>query len=138
MTILIKTPVNKKPNLYSDLYKDLRVSPLSKDIALVKDEDAVKSSIRNLLLTNPGERLMQPNIGAGISGLLFENITPGTLKLIESKVKSTINTYEPRAELINVSVTSNYDDNKVSVFISFYIRNVDQPITLDVILERIR
>ena len=138
MTVIIKTPVTKKPNLYSDFYKDLRITPVSKDVALLKDEDAVKQSIRNLLLTNPGERLMQPNIGAGISALLFENITPGTLKLIQSKVKSTIRTYEPRAELIDVSVSSNYDDNKVSVFVSFYVRNVDQPITLDVILERTR
>lgn len=138
MTLILKTPVTKKPNLYSDFHKDLRISPISKDIALLKDEDAVKSSIKNLLLTNPGERLMQPNIGAGISGLLFENITPGVLKLMESKVRATIKTYEPRAELIDVVVSSNYDDNKVNVNVSFYVRNVSQPITLDVILERIR
>ena len=138
MTINVKTPLSKKPNLYSDFHKDLRISPISKDIALLKDEDAVKQSIKNLILTDPGERLMQPNIGGGIRGLLFENITPGVLKIIETKCRETINIYEPRAEIIDITASSLLDDNKVSVIIQFYIRNVDRPITLDLILERIR
>ena len=138
MTISLKTPLTKKPNLYSDFHKDLRVSPISKDIALLKDEDAVKQSIKNLILTDPGERLMQPYVGGGIKGLLFENITPGVLKVIETRCRDTINTFESRAELINVTASSTYDDNTVNVFIQFYIRNVDKPITLDLILERIR
>lgn len=138
MTAILKTPVTKRPTLYTDFRKDLRMSPVSQDITLLKDEDAVKESIKNLLLTDPGERLMQPFLGAGIRGLLFENITPGTLKLIEEKVTTTIKTYEPRAELIDVTVSSQFDDNKVSVSVIFYIRNSDQPIELDVILERIR
>ena len=137
MTINIKTPITKKPNLYSDFHKDLRISPISKDIALLKDEDAVKQSIKNLILTDPGERLMQPYVGGGIKGLLFENITPGVLKVIETRCRDTINTFESRAELINVTASSSYDDNTVNVFIQFYIRNVDKPITLDLILERI-
>ena len=138
MTINIKTPITKKPNLYSDFHKDLRISPISKDIALLKDEDAVKQSIKNLILTDPGERLMQPYVGGCIKGLLFENITPGVLKVIETRCRDTINTFESRAELINVTASSSYDDNTVNVFIQFYIRNVDKPITLDLILERIR
>jgi phage baseplate assembly protein W len=120
------------------MHKDLRVSPVSKDIALLKDEDAVKESLRNLILTDPGERLMQPRLGAGIRELLFENLTPGVLKRIERRIKSTIETYEPRAELIDVSASSIFDDNKVSIVVRFNTRNVDTPIQLDVILERIR
>lgn len=138
MTVNVKTPVTKKPNLYSDFHKDLRISPISKDIALLKDEDAVKQSIKNLILTDPGERLMQPYVGGGIKGLLFENITPGVLKVIETRCRDTINTFETRAELINVTASSTFDDNTVNVFIQFYIRNVDKPISLDLILERIR
>tara|TARA_X000000950_G_scaffold285033_1_gene389642 strand:+ start:2003 stop:2419 length:417 start_codon:yes stop_codon:yes gene_type:complete len=138
MTINVKTPVTKKPNLYSDFNKDLRISPISKDLALLKDEDAVKQSIKNLILTDPGERPMQPFLGGGIRGLLFENITPGILKVVETRCKDTISTYEPRAEVINVTASSRYDDNTVNVQIQFYIKNVDRPITLDLILERIR
>jgi phage baseplate assembly protein W len=91
-----------------------------------------------LLLTDPGERPMQPFLGGGIRALLFENVTPGTLKLIEEKVKNTIKNYEPRAELIDVLVSSIIDDNTVSVRVTFYIKNTSAPIQLDVILERIR
>jgi phage baseplate assembly protein W len=138
MTLTLKTPVSKKQNLYSDFKKDLTISPISKDLALVKDEDAVKQSIKNLVLTDPGERLMQPFIGGGIRGLLFENITPGILNLIESRVKTTIETYEPRAILIGVTASSQYDDNRVSVIVEFYVRNSDIPVTLDLILTRVR
>ena len=138
MTIVLKTPITKRANLYSDFKKDLKRSPISQDVALLKDEDAVKESIRNLILTDPGERLMQPFIGGGIRALLFENVTPGILKLIEERVKNTINTYEPRCELIDVTVSSIIDDNTVRVSVTFYIKNSNQPIELDVILERIR
>lgn len=132
------TPLTKKVNLYSDFRKDLLTSPLSEDIVMLKDEDAVKESIKNLLLTDPGERPMQPFLGGGIREMLFENMSPATLKLIKNKVQTTIEVYEPRAELIDISVSSQIDDNVVSVQVTFYIRNRQQPITLDVILERIR
>lgn len=138
MTVRLLTPRTKKPNIYSDFHKDLRISPVSKDLALLKDEDAVKESIKNLILTDPGERLMQPYLGGGVRAMLFENITPATLKLMESKIRTTIELHEPRADLIDVNVYSVFDDNAVQVIVRFYIRNLEAPIELDVILERIR
>jgi len=138
MTITVKTPFSKKQSLYSDFKKNLAISPISKDLALIKDDEAVKQSIKNLVLTDPGERLMQPFIGGGIRALLFENITPAVLNLIENQVKSTINTYEPRADIINVTASSKYDDNTVNVVVNFYIRNTNEPIKLDLILTRVR
>jgi phage baseplate assembly protein W len=132
------SPVKKKINLNSDFRKDLLTSPVSKDVVLLKDEEAVKESIKNLILTDRGERLMQPYMGGNIRAMLFENLTPGTLKLIEDRVTSTIQTYEPRAQLINVAVSSKPDDGEVYVGITFYIRQVEQPIQLDVVLQRNR
>ncbi len=137
-TVNVFTPRTKKVNLYSDFYKDMRVSPIAKDLALVKDEDAVKQSIRNLMLTDPGERLMQPNIGGGIRELLFEQMTPGTLKLMEENIIDTIEIYEPRAELIDVRVIAGLDDTHVNITVLFSVRNEEQPIQLDVILDRTR
>jgi len=137
MTIDVFTPRTKKINLYTDFHKDLRISPISKDVALLKDEDAVKRAISNLILTDPGERLMQPYIGAGIREMLFENLTPGTLKIIEERVRDTIDIYEPRAELIDVAVES-IDEQSVQITVLFYVTNEEQPIQLDVILERNR
>jgi phage baseplate assembly protein W len=138
MTVQVYTPRTKKPVLYSDFRKDLAKSPVSNDIAVLKDEDSVKESIKNLILTDPGERLMQPFIGGGIRALLFENITPAVIKIIEDRVRTTIEIYEPRAELIDVTVSSNIDDNQVGVTVRFYVQSQQQPIILNVILERIR
>jgi phage baseplate assembly protein W len=81
---------------------------------------------------------MQPNLGGDIQAMLFENITPSVITLIEDKVRDTIEINEPRAELVDVIVSSNIDDNQVNVKIVFYIKNVEQPIALDVFLERTR
>ena len=132
------TPNTKKITIYQDFKKNLELSPVSADITVWKDEDAVKDSIKNLILTDKGERLMQPNLGGNIRAMLFENITPSTLLLIQDQVRTTIQLHEPRAELIDVIATSNIDDNAVAVRIVFYVRNVQQPITLDVFLERTR
>jgi phage baseplate assembly protein W len=138
MPLTVFTPRTKKTNLYADFRKDLAISPLSGDITLLKDEDAVKDALKNLLLTDRGERLMQPDLGGGIKELLFENMTPAVLTLIKDRVEECVKTTEPRAELVSVQVSSNIDDNFVGVKIVFYVRNVEQPITLDVILERTR
>jgi phage baseplate assembly protein W len=138
MVANVFTAKTKKINLYQDFKKNLEISPVSSDITVWKDEDSVKESIKNLILTDRGERLMQPNIGGDINALLFENITPAVLILIQNQVRNTIELYEPRAELIDVTATSNIDDNTVRVKIVFYITNVQQPIKLDVFLERTR
>jgi phage baseplate assembly protein W len=132
------SPKAKKVNLYSDFHKDLRISPISKDIALQKDEAAVKDAIKNLILTDRGERPMQPYLGGSIRDMLFDNLTPGTIKLIKDRVTSTIQTYEPRAGLIDVYVQGDMDNGHVTVKILFYVRNEQQPIQLDVILKRNR
>lgn len=138
MAINVFTPKTKKPELFSDLRKDLVISPLSEDLALLKNEDSVKESIRNLVMTDRGERLMQPNLGGSIREMLFENITPVTIKTIENRIIETIELYEPRCELIDVTVKSNIDENSVFVTIQFYVTNVELPTQLDLILERIR
>tara|TARA_R110000868_G_scaffold72961_6_gene211965 strand:- start:17087 stop:17503 length:417 start_codon:yes stop_codon:yes gene_type:complete len=138
MVATVFTAKSKKITLYQDFKKNLEISPVSADLTVWKDEDSVKESMRNLILTDRGERLMQPNLGGNINAMLFENITPSTLMLIQNQVRTTIELYEPRAELIDVTATSNIDDNTVKVNIAFYITNVQQPITLDVFLERTR
>lgn len=138
MVVNLLTPRSKKITIHTDFKKNLEVSPVSADITLLKDEDAVKESIKNLILTDRGERLMQPTIGGNVRAMLFENITPSVLTLIEDQVRTTINLYEPRAELVDVIVTSNIDDNVVRIQIVFYVRNNQQPISVDVFLERTR
>lgn len=138
MVVQLLTPIRKKQDLYSDFHKDLTQNPVSEDVALKKNEEAVKEAIKNLLLTDKGERLMQPNLGGNIRAMLFENITPATIKLIQDQVETTIRQYEPRASVIEVSVTSSLDDNNVQIIVYFYINSIEQPISVSVFLERIR
>ena len=138
MVVNLLTGNSKKINLYSDFKKDLEISPLSDDLTLLKDEDAVKESIKNLILTDRGERLFQPNLGGNIKAMLFENITPGSLKFIEEQVTTTIKLHEPRAELIGVTVGTTRDENTVAVQVEFYITNQEAPVELSVFLERTR
>lgn len=138
MVVQFISPVGKRQNLYSDFHKDLTQNPISEDLAIKRDEEAVKESIKNLILTNRGERLMQPLVGSNIRAMLFENNTPSTIKMIQDLITETIRVYEPRATLLDVVVQSSLDDNRVEVGIYFYINNVEQPITLTVFLERTR
>lgn len=138
MVVSIITPTQKKISLYSDFHKDMTQNPISLDLAIKRDEEAVRESIKNLILTNKGERLFQPLLGGNIASQLFENNTPATIKLIQEQIKITINQYEPRAQLIDVVVQSSIDDNRIEVTIYFYISNNEQPVSVTVFLERTR
>ena len=138
MVVQIVTPVRKRVSLFSDFHKDLTQNPITEDLAVKRDEEAVKEAIKNLILTDRGERLMQPLVGGNIRAMLFENNTPATIKIIQETVKETINFYEPRATLLDVIVQSSLDESTVEVAIYFYINNIEQPITLTVFLERTR
>jgi uncharacterized protein len=132
------SPLKRKRVLYSDFFKDLTVNPISGDLALRTNEEAIKESLKNLILTNRGERLFQPNIGSDVMASLFENATPVTLKILEERVRDVINNFEPRVSIIDVDVTSLYDDNRVQVTIYFYVKNREDPLSVDVFIDRVR
>ena len=138
MVVQLISPGRSRPSLFSDFHKDMTQNPISEDLAVKRDEEAVKEAIKNLILTDRGERLMQPLVGGNIRAMLFENNTPATIKIIQETVKETIRIYEPRATLLDVIVQSSLDESTVQVAIYFYINNVEQPITLTVFLERTR
>lgn len=104
----------------------------------MSNEDAVKRSVRNLILTDPGERFFKPKLGAGIRASLFENISRDTEWIIKENITDTIKNYEKRANLITVSVKALPDQNAYSATIIFSINNNVNPITLDLILRRVR
>ena len=124
--------------IYSDLTTNFTIHPVKGDLILLTNEDAVKRSIINLMFTDPYERFFSPNIGAGLKAYLFENITQDTEFLIKEKIKEVITNYEPRANLINVSVKALQDQNMYSASIIFSVLNSINPVTLDILLRRVR
>jgi phage baseplate assembly protein W len=133
------TPRTRKIEpVYADFHKDLTVNPFSNDLALKTDEEAVKESLKNIILMDKGEKLFQPSFGGNIRAMLFELNSPATIKLIQEQIKSTINNYEPRVELIDVEVYSLIDDNRVVIKIIYALRNREEPLQVEFILERVR
>jgi phage baseplate assembly protein W len=132
------TPVRRKQELYSDFFTDLLSLDVTRDIAKAMNEDAVKQSIRNLLLTNRGDRLFNNTLGSDIYSLLFENSSPALEQTLSDYIKTTIENYEPRAELIDVVVDSEADEHEVLVVINFRVLNKTEPVSLELVLNRIR
>ena len=129
--------ISRNVRQYSDLDLFFTKKTVGSDVNKVTDIQAVKRSLRNLINLNAFEKPFHPEISGGVREMLFENMTPGTLKLIEERVVDTIEIYEPRAELIDVAVEQ-IDEQQVNVTVLFYVTNEEQPIQLDVILERNR
>ena len=123
---------------YSDLDLDFAKNPLSLDVNVKTDVDAVKRSIKNLIIPGRYERLFQPDLSAGVSGLLFEQLTPGTKNTSETRIRQTIQKNEPRANLRNVQVLEDFDNNELKVTIDFTVVNISRPVNLEFTLRRLR
>ena len=124
--------------IYSDFTNDLDFNPISEDVAVKLNENSIKQSIKNILLTDRGERFFQPNLGGNIRAMLFENITPQTLVSMKQQITNTIKTNEPRCNLIDVVCSGSEDENGVYVSIVFNVINKQEPVVLEVVLERVR
>ena len=124
---------------YSDLDLFFGTKSASKDISKVNDIQAVKRSVRNLILMNHYEKPYHPEIGSGVRDVLFENMTPTTSHILTRKIEMVIEQFEPRARLISVSAFPNLDRNEYECTISFYVVNAPpELVDLTVMLERLR
>lgn len=132
------TQTEKIPDMFSDFLTDLTPHPITKDLSRVRNDQSIRQSIRNLILTNYGERLFQPSIGSNISASLFEPNDSFMEDSLEFSIRRTIESNEPRANIINLSVLTAPDENTVSINIVFSIINSMQTQSLDVILRRVR
>ena len=132
--------VNKTKEYYSDVLVDFAPHPQKHDLARSINDLAVKSSIRNLLLTNKYERLFNPKVGSKIRSILFEPIDAFTEADLKTAITETIENYEPRAKLINVTVTPYVDENAYVINLLFYIINSPstEPVSFQTTLYRVR
>ena len=109
------------------------------DINKVTDIEAVKRSVRNLVLLNSYEKPCHPEIAGDVRALLFENMTPLTSAVIARKVQDVIENFEPRARLTGVNVTPDFDRNLYEVSVYFYVVNAPtELVEVDALLERLR
>ena len=123
---------------FSDLDLNFTAHPVTGDVSRRFDENAIKSSLRNLILTNNYERPFHSEIGTSIRGMLFEPFSPMLATNIERAVFDTVTAFEPRVNLDNVEVTASPDENSITISLTYRVLNTLRPVTLDISLERTR
>ena len=120
---------------FTDIDINMALHPESGDAALKYDINAVKRSVKSILLTNHYERPFKPSLGANMRGMLFELATSET-KVIKRNITEAIRSFEPRASVENISAF--LEGNSMNVTVLFSIRNVPGTHNLDVVVERVR
>ena len=125
-------------NLYSDFLNDFTAHPITGDISRVINEQSVKQSLRNLILTNYGERLFQPTVGSNVLGSLFEFNDLTTASDLKFYISETIQNNEPRVSLQTVTVTEDPANYGFNITLQYIILNRDLPVISTLFLERIR
>ena len=134
---LDKSIVSSRNVAYKDI--DLTFSPKpAGDIFKKVDADAVKQSVKNLLLTGRSEKPFQPNFGGDLGVALFELDTDYQPHDIGQQIAATIERYEPRARVLNINFVSNPERNEIRATITFEVVNVGETVSLDVNLARLR
>ena len=120
-------PAQRVSKSFKDLSMSFKFNPLSGDLIALKNENAIARAVRNIVLTTPGEKFFDPDYGSSVSEILFENVDDITAVSIEDEIKSSLKNYEPRVELINVTVDPNFDANQFDVRITYRIVGIDIP-----------
>jgi phage baseplate assembly protein W len=120
-------PLERVSQGFKDISMSFQVNPLNNDLIALKNETAISRSIRNIVFTVPGEKFFNENFGSRISQSLFENIDDLTASIISDEIKNSIQNYEPRVELIDVTISPDYDNNSFDAKIVYNIIGADVP-----------
>ena len=129
----------KSTRVYKDLNLNFMSNVVTGDVATITDVNAVKRSIRNLLLTNHYDRPFHPEIGSNIPYLLFENFGPITGNQLARQIEEMITTFEPRANVESVECFPVPDSYKYDVRIYFYVQNMPAELQeMQTFLEAVR
>ena len=120
-------PLERVSQGFKDLSMTFKRNPLNRDLIVLKNENAIARSIRNIVFTLPGEKFFNENYGSRVSQLLFENLDSITASEIEDEIRQSIVNYEPRVSIVQLSVTPNYDEGEFDTVIVYQIVGVDAP-----------
>ena len=118
-------PVERINKDFKDIGSAFQINPLSNDLLAIKNETAIARSVRNLIFTLQGERFFNQELGSRVSRALFENIDRISASVIEDEIRNTIDNFEPRVRLIDVSVAPDYSNNEFNVTLSYDIVGID-------------
>ena len=118
-------PVERVSRGFKDISMSFEVNPINADIIGVKNDTAIARSIRNLVLTTPGERFFNEDLGSGVSKVLFDTVDEISSAVIRDEIEETIIRFEPRVKLDDVKVVPDYDNNEFNVTVTYDIIGID-------------
>ena len=118
-------PVERVSRGFKDISISFEVNPINSDIIGVKNDTAIARSIRNLVLTTPGERFFNEDLGSGVSEILFDTLDDISGAAIRDEIEQTIIRYEPRVKLTDVKVKPDVDNHEFNVTIKYDIIGID-------------
>lgn len=128
----------KKAEYFSDIPNGFTKTIFGNELTKLVNERSITQSIKNLVYTNLGERLFQPTVGCDIMSMLFEPNYRDYVSEIELFIINTITNFEPRAEVIQVLFPEPQDENSVEITLIYQVINNPEPITLNLVLKRVR
>lgn len=124
---------------FKDISMSFQVNPLTYDLIALKNENAIARSIRNLVLTNRGERFFDYNLGSQVNEILFESLDDISGSSLRESITNVIENYEPRVRLVDVQVIPDYDKNEFGVIVTYNVVGIDaQPQQLSFALQPTR
>jgi len=135
--IVTKAKIVTSQNEWRDLDLFFNAHPITGDVTVKTDSDAVKRSVKNIILTNHFERPFKPNFGGSVRDMLFELNTSRQLKKVQNRLKNTIESFEPRVEDVRVILT-NEDSNELNITIHYSIKNGTRKQQVDFTVTRTR
>ena len=120
-------PIQRVSQGFKDISMTFKVNPLNDDLIALKNESAIARSVRNIVMTVPGERFFQPSFGSGISRVLFSNMDEISASILEDEIRNSIRNYEPRVRLRSLKVQANFDNNAFDTVVTYDIIGADIP-----------
>jgi len=118
-------PVQRVSKPFKDISATFQSNPLNRDLIGLKNDNSISRAIRNLILTVPGDRPFQPDLGSDVYESLFETLDQITASNIQQQIETTIIKYEPRVKLNNVTVNPNIPNNSFDVVINYTIIGIE-------------
>ena len=132
-------PAERIIKAFRDVSATFQANPLNMDLVALRNENAIARSIRNLVMTAPGERPFNSELGSNVYRLLFENFDNQTSYGIKTEIETSIRNFEPRVNLTEVQVSANEDNYEFDVVIRYKIVGIDAlPQSLSFALEPTR
>ena len=120
-------PLNKISRGFKDISLSFRRHPITNDLVTLKNEDAIKRAVQNLVRTKVGEVFFNDSVGTRLTGALFELASSDLVDPLQTEIETVIDNFEPRVNLKNVVVRSRPEVNTLDVTISYDIVGLSLP-----------